>query len=168
MQACCSCESAKTKLNCGLCGGALCKSCVQFVDEEALSFLEKVPAELQHDAYCPQCYSAQVAPVLDEQSRVMERARDVNVFFRNQGKESRFIRRSEKPIQVKDCSDRDDVVLRLAFLAAQAGFNCIIDVDVDQEKIRMGGWQTSKWSGRAIPANVDQAQLERKFISAPN
>ncbi|MBX3020090.1 MAG: hypothetical protein KF799_00310 [Bdellovibrionales bacterium] len=130
--------------------------------------MKTVPAELGHDAYCSPCFEAQVVPVLEAYNQTLELAKDVNVFFRTQGKETRFIRRTEKPIQVRDCLDKDETVMRLAFMAAQAGFNALIDVDLSSEKVRNGGWQSSKWHGSAIPARVDEATLARKFISAPN
>lgn len=64
--------------------------------------------------------------------------------------------------------DRDDAILRLAFLAVQAGKNALVDVDLSSTKIKHGKWQTSRWHGRAIPAHIDPAALDRRFIGAPN
>lgn len=139
------------------------------MNEEDFLYLRELPAELrEHSTYCPTCYESKVGPVRDAYEETLERARDVNVFYRTQGKESRFIRRTEKPLRVTDCTDKDEVVMRLAFMAAQAGYNVLVDVDLDSEKVRNGGWQTSKWSGSGVPAKVDPEKLNRKFISSPN
>lgn len=129
------------------------------------------PAALPHPAagaYCASCSNAVVAPARATYDEAMERARDVNVFMRSQSKESRFIRRLEKPLQVRDCVDREDAILRLAFLAARGGFNVLLDVDLTSEKVHMGGWQTSKWHAVAVPAQVDPQRLIRRELSNPN
>jgi len=96
-------------------------------------------------------------------------AKNVNVFFASQSKESRFVRRIEKPIKVENCQDREEAVMRLAFLAIEANKNSIVDVDLVSMKVHKGGtWQSSLWSGRAIPADIDEAHLKRKYASAPN
>lgn len=168
MSECMTCQSPKANLKCGVCDSTVCKSCAHFVDEESLIFMQPVPPQLLHDAYCSVCFDQTVEPIQARYRETIERAKNVNVFFKTQGKETRFIRRSEKPLKIANCPDRDETLLRLAFLAAQAGFNALIDVDISSEKVRLGGWQTSKWQGTGIPAKVDDATLARKFISAPN
>ncbi len=107
-------------------------------------------------------------PGLETDDALMARARDVNVFYKSQGKESRFIRRTEKPIKVEGIPDRDEAILQLAVLAARAGFNTLLDVQLSTEKVQNGKWHSSIWSGTAIPASVDQAALDRRFINNPN
>lgn len=114
------------------------------------------------------CFEARVGPELDQYAGKMELAKNVNVFFSSQSKESRFVRRTEKPIRVEGCLDRDDAVLRLAFLAVEGGKNTIVDVCLTSSKIRDGSYQTSEWAGVAIPAQVEEAQLQRRFVGAPN
>jgi hypothetical protein len=167
MAACISCQKTKAPLECRDCAQSLCKGCAQFVDEGTFTLAGETYAGLI-GTYCPTCYEAKAGPAVREYEDVVEKARNVDVFFKNQGKETRFLRRSEKPLEVRDSADRDETVLRLAYLAVQAGFNALIDVDLQSEKIRMGGWQSSKWHGRGIPVQVDPEQLKRKFISAPN
>lgn len=100
----------------------------------------------------------------------MERAKDVQVFFKTQGKETRLIKRLEEPYEVLDCNDEDETVMRLAFLAAKNNFNSIIDVDLKYEKIRINGYQTHKWSASAVPANIQEKNLlkDRSIWSNPN
>lgn len=165
MSNCISCSKAKALLECASCAGALCKGCAQFTDEHTFAFALTAPAP---GTYCPACFDREIAPRLAEYEDVLERAKDVNVFFRTQGKESRFIRRIEKPIKVEECDDKDETVLRLAFLAALAGFNALVDVDLASRKVIFGKWQTSKWRGTAVPAKVDPEQLKRRFAGSPN
>lgn len=157
---CVSCESKKAGLNCGVCAASLCKSCARFLDENAFAFMETLADDLRHSTYCPVCFDEVVAPAQEIYEAVMDLARDVNVYFKAQSKESRFIRRLEKPLRVKDCADRDEVVLKLAFRAAQSGFNVLVDVETTSQKIHNGKWQTSVWSGHAIPARIDPKILE--------
>jgi len=137
-----------------------------FVDDESFALLETPP--VAPGAYCPACYDQQVWPALSEYNEQLERAKNVNMFYLSQSKESRFVRRIEKPISVKDCVDRQDAILRLAFIAVRAGKNALVDVDLSSSKIRNGGYQTSSWSGRAIPADIEESALQRRFVGAPN
>ena len=165
---CSQCQAPKALLNCGPCGTTLCKACARLIDDGHFDLIGSRPAALVHEIYCEPCYQTIAAPELEAYEAAAARAADVNVFYRTQGKESRFIRRTEKPLTIDDCADRDEAILKLAFQAARAGFNTLVDVEVDARKVRNGGWQSSIWSGRGVPARVDQAQLNRRFLHAPN
>lgn len=86
---------------------------------------------------------------------MMERAKNLTVFFTADSKRTRNFSRKEKPIKVKDCTDREETLLRLAFLAVHANFNALIDVDIVSQKIRHGTYQTTQYSGTAIPVNLN-------------
>lgn len=156
----------KSALHCQTCSSALAKGDAEFVSEDTFAFLANPPSAL--GAYCYTCYEAVVRPQIERYEEQMERAKDVNVFFNTQGKESRFIRRTEKPVHVSDCVDRDEALLRLAFLAAGLGKNTLVDVELNSTKILHGKWQTSRWSGKGIPSEVSEAALNRRFVGAPN
>lgn len=160
--ACISCQTTKAHLQCGLCAGALCKSCAQFVAEGAFSFLQETPSELDHNAYCMTCYESKVAPALENYAVIMENAKNILVFFKTQGKETRLMKRLHKPVKTENCADRDEVILRLAFQAAELGCNAIINVDLASEKVINGRWQTSIWKGNGIPTQVDAEKLARQ------
>ena len=90
--------------------------------------------------------------------------------MKNQGKETRLISRKEKPYSVKDCADYNEAILRLAFFAVEAGFNSLLDVDLTSKKIIVAGYQSTVWSGTAVPANVADKKLmrDRSLWSNPN
>lgn len=158
----------KRPFECLLCAASLGKREVEFVDENTFSFLAVPPASLSIGSYCPGCFDAHVRPEMDAYQRKLEQAKNVNVFFASQSKESRFVRRIEKPVTVKNCQDRDEAILRLAFLAVEANKNSLVDVDLSSTKIRNGSWQSSLWSGQAIPTDIDEGSLQRRFPGAPN
>lgn len=167
---CVTCQKSKASLTCGLCGAEVCKSCVHFVEDGAFSFLAEVPPALSHSAYCGSCFSVHVAEPMAVYEADVERAKDINVFMKNQGKETRLIKRTEKPVRVADCPDHDEALLRLAFFAAQKGYNSIVDVDLKPEKVRLGAYQTTVWSGTGIPAHVESHRLvrDRSIWQNPN
>lgn len=109
-------------------------------------------------------------PQLNQYDELMEKAKNTLVYEKTQGKETRLIKRIEKPVYVKDCPDRAETMLRLAFFAAQAGYNAIIDVDLVPTKIRTGSYQTTNWSGSGIPAQVNTGRLvkDRSIWQNPN
>lgn len=64
------------------------------------------------------------------------------------------MKRIEDPVVVNNCPDELETMMRLAFHAAEAGFNGLIDVEIINTKVRDGAYQTTTWSGSGIPANV--------------
>lgn len=152
---------------CGICQEAVCKQCVQFLEEGSFSFLKQVPDRLNHTTYCGPCFDEKIAPEILAYEQLMDRAKDVAVFFKKQGKETRLIKRLEDPIRVTDCADKDEILLRLAFLAAQGNFNTLVDVEIVAEKVREGGYQRSKWQAVGVPALTSLGGVSNKS-SLPN
>ena len=158
---CSSCRLPKANLECECCQAMQCKACVQKLKKNSFSFLVPIPKDLSHHIYCGQCYDQKVAPALAAYEETMQKAKNVNVFFKTQSEETRLMRRSEKPIVVIDCDDKDETLMRLAFMAAQSKFNTLIDVVITPEKIRMQAYQTTKWKGTAVPLLVDETKLKK-------
>lgn len=169
-QNCTTCQTPKTTLQCGLCHESLCKACAQFLEEETFSFLTKIPAEAAHSCYCGNCYTEKVVPLLESYQQMMEKAKNVAVYNKHQGKETRLVKRLERPIQVLNCPDHNEAVLRLAFLAAQMNYDAIVDVELKSEKIKNGSYQTTRWSGTAIPAVAPAERIikDRSSRQSPN
>lgn len=167
---CCICQKSKTTLVCGICEQDLCKSCTEFVDSDQFSFMKTPPAFLKNSAFCKACYIEKIDPELIRYNEIMEAAREIAVFEITQGKETRFIKRLEEKLVVKNCADRDETVMRLAFFAAQMGYNSIVDTDIVAKKIREGSRQHTVYDGSAVPVNVSEDKLmkDRSFKSNPN
>jgi hypothetical protein len=159
---------AKKTLPCHRCETQVSKTDAQFVDAETFAFLSKPPPGVDIGIYCHTCFDSHVQQELDRYNEKVERAKNVNIFYASQSKESRFVRRIERPIAVKDCTDRDEAILRLAFLAIEADKNALVDVALSTTKVRLGSWQSSLWSGQGIPCNIAEAELQRKFMGTPN
>ncbi len=159
---CSICLKSKAGLTCGICKNPVCKNCAQFLEEDSFSFLKKIPEELTCSAYCPHCFDEKVASKLEQYSITMELAKNVNIFLKNQSKESRIFKSEEPPIKVENCPDPDETLLRLAFIAVQANFNCLINVDIYSRKVREGGYQTLSWSGTGIPTHINNEKSLRK------
>ena len=132
------------------------------MDEDKFSFLPEILPDLAHDTYCRTCFDSRIELALQSYDKIMERACNMNVFYKAQSKETRLLKRAEPVIRVVNCKDRDETILRLAFLAANANFNCIIDVDLISEKIRNGSYQKMIWQGTGIPAQLDAEKHKRK------
>lgn len=167
---CSICAKSKPAYQCGLCQDALCKSCAQFLPETAFQYLPIREAKLQHTCYCTVCFDQNIQQSLNAYETVLEQAHEVLVFDKTQGKETRFIRRLEKPFVVENGLDEHDVTMRLAFMAAEKNYNSIIDVDIKATKIRDGSYQTTSYSGKAVPANVSDRKLmkDRSLRTNPN
>ncbi|HEY8270887.1 MAG TPA: hypothetical protein VIG33_08355 [Pseudobdellovibrionaceae bacterium] len=158
---CSICQKPKATLECGICKNAICKKCAQFIDEDTFSFLPHIPVEFSTGTFCGPCFDFKVSPEIETYNQTMEAAKEIAVFFNDQGKETRLVKRLADPVQVVECKDRDETVLRLAFFAAQGNYNGIVDVDVKSEKVKNGTYQTLRWRGTAIPANIDPKKLNK-------
>lgn len=156
---CCSCYKPKANLICGICQDSICKKCTQFVDEHSFAFLAKVPAHLTATAFCETCFIQKVSPELVKYNEMMDQAKNTIVFMKAQFKETFFIKRVQDPISVVECTDYDETILRLAFMAAELNLNGIVDVEITTKKVRTGNYQTSVFSGTAVPANILEERL---------
>lgn len=169
-QSCVTCQKPKATLICGSCQNAVCKYCARFTDEESFAFMAQWPVALQHDTYCHGCFEEKAAPVLSQYARAMDQAKNVRVYLKKQGKETRTIKRELPTLVVKDCRDHDETILRLAFLAVEQGFNTLVDVELSWVKVKEGSYSHVKWSGSAVPARTefDRVILDRSLWQSPN
>ncbi len=147
---CETCLKNKSTLQCGICQANLCKGCAEFVETE-FQMMTTVPKELSLQVYCHQCYGEKIVPQLEIYNEISERAREVQIYFKDQGKETRLLKRTEKPLRILDCKDYDESLLRLAYLAAEKGFDTLIDVDVTSKKVRQDTYQLTIWSVSGVP-----------------
>jgi len=117
--------------------------------------MKQIPVHLQASTFCNPCHITHIEPALDDYNQQMEAAKNVLVYLKDQSKESRLLSRKEAPIKVL-CDDKDETMLRLAFLAQEAGFNGLIDVEIKSEKVRKGGtWQKAAYTGVGIPTHIE-------------
>lgn len=169
-QCCSSCLGTKALLECEVCHDSTCKNCSHYLSEESFAFLNKVPAILKHQVYCHQCYLQHVEGEVAKYNATLEAAKNINIFLKKQGKETRLISRKEPLMKVENCADEEEVLMRLAFMAVQQGFNSVIDVEPSSVKVQTGRYQTSNWSGvgRAAMFTEKQVILDRSIWSQPN
>jgi len=160
---CISCRkpASKGSKSCGLCEEPVCKDCVQFLEASTFSFLSELPPELSHTYYCSNCYGTTVEPALTTYEETMVQARDVFIFFTTQKRAPTVIKKAIAPVRVDSCDDRDETILRMAFLAAQQGHNALLNTEVEVKKVRNAGYQKSDWRGVGTPATVDASKVER-------
>ncbi|HEX4925739.1 MAG TPA: hypothetical protein VFV50_16720 [Bdellovibrionales bacterium] len=102
-----------------------------------------------------------MAGPLEDYNRMVEKARGVMVFYADEGKKTRLVKRPKTAYEVRDCSDRAETLMRLAFFAIKDGHNALIDVELTGEKVIVAGYKTTKWQGRAFPATLDPKKYDR-------
>ncbi|WP_413585598.1 hypothetical protein [Bdellovibrio sp. HCB274] len=154
------CQKPKANLECGICHDPICKKCAQFLEESTFSYLKTIPPQLKHTVFCGPCYDKNVAPELEQYEADMRKATTITIFMTDDTKTTSRFSRKEKAIEIKDCPDREEVMMRLAFLAVKAGFNALIDVEIKSEKVLPGGkYQYSKWSGKGIPTQITSSRF---------
>lgn len=114
----------------------------------------EVPSNLVEGWACGGCYEEKVEPEIQNYNSEERRARQMSFFNKNQSKESRLFKRIATPIQVRDCADRDEALLKLAYAAVKLNYNLIVDVELTSEKVRNAGYQTCLWHAKGIPTNA--------------
>jgi hypothetical protein len=106
-----------------------------------------------------------VAPELSLYEETLEQAKRVFVFFKTQRKSIPLIKKEKNPEWIEESPDRDETILKLAYISASRGFNAIMDVETTSKKVRNEAYQTSVWSGSGIPAQVDAARVHDQDLA---
>ena len=158
---CTACRRVRPCVECGLCEDSVCKSCSRFLDASTFSFRSETAPELKHTHYCAPCFETTVEPALEEYSQLLESAKEVYVFFTSQKKQIPLLSKAKHTVKVEQCEDRDETILRLAFFAAEQGYNALIQTEVVAQKVRNEGFQKSAWRGSALPATIDVEKFQR-------
>lgn len=157
---CSICRKPSADLDCSVCAEPVCKKCVQRTSDKTFEFLSEVPETLRRDRYCNACYDRDVAPALEEYQTTLELARQVHVIPKTYRVPLKIIKKANQPETIQGCADKDEVIMKLAYRAARAGYNALIQAEVTHAKVRNFGYQTTAWSGTARPASIDAAKLE--------
>lgn len=160
MNLCCACRTPRVSTECEICQEPACKKCILHLGEDAFAFLPDVPEQLKKSRYCPLCYDSQVAPELAIYDEILARAKEVVFLTEGYRGEVPVIRKSKVEVRIAACADRDEVILRLAFLAARDGYNAVIKSVVSSVKVRNHSYVKSEWSGHGTPAVVDEKKLQ--------
>jgi uncharacterized protein YbjQ (UPF0145 family) len=84
----------------------------------------------------------------------MKRAAQVLFIDRPQRRPLNVLKKHRDILEVRECRDREETILRLAFKAAELGFNSVIKADVTYTKVRNAGYQKMIWSGSGIAADL--------------
>lgn len=127
--------------------------------------LDERPAELNHSAYCGECFDTKVRPELLEYERLEAMAKEVYFQSNNFRGNSHILSKYSKSISVAKCDDRRQLILMLAYKAAKLNYNAIVSADIRSKRIyEEGGYGHYEWSGSAIPANINGALFEASKV----
>jgi hypothetical protein len=161
---CALCQNPKATKTCGLCQAQICKSCQELPPPHAFLYLRSIPEKLDHPSYCYKCFEEHVASELAAYEVMAEKAK--NVYFLTQDYRGyvRVLRRHTTRVAVEDCDDRREIILKMAYMAAELGFNSIIQSKVECSSVYNHGYESSRWRASALPALIDAEQLERSSL----
>lgn len=158
---CCFCHLPRAELGCDSCSEPVCRSCVHRLHEDTFLMLAQVPKELSHTDYCPNCHDNNVAPALEKYNEVLEKAKGVHFWPKTYRGHIPILKKGRVEIVVAEGRDRNEVLLKLGFLAAEQGFNGLTRGELFSKKVRNHGYQKMVWSGKGFPVTVDEGKLER-------
>ncbi len=158
------CLTAKSIKTCGLCQVHVCKKCLETPAGDAFLYLKKIPVELNHTCYCIHCWDAKVVPALADYELMAEKARNVYFLTEDYRGYVRVLRKHTKRVDIEDCDDRREIILKMAYMAAELGFNAIIQSRVESASVYINSYHSSRWKASALPAIIDGEQLERSSL----
>jgi len=164
---CLTCHKPKANLSCALCNEAICKYCAQFIDENGFSFLRKIPEDLKHTTYCTNCFDTKISEAYNDYNDKLEKAKEVIIFYKAEGKATRLLRRKEDAYKVENCVDKDEAIMKMSFWAVEDGFNTLLDIELKSNKTMLDTYVTITWSGSAVPYLADKDDLRRTGYQAP-
>jgi regulator of sigma D len=124
---------------------------VEFLEEGHFNLMPAVPAELKGSVYCQSCYQAQVWPQMSTYEDTVNQVKDFPIYEKSQSKETRLMSRKEKPIQIMQARDREDIFMKLAYQAYIKGFDAVVDVEMKSFKTHQGSYVLIHWNGSGIP-----------------
>lgn len=161
-ETCCFCRQPRADAGCEVCSEPVCRSCVQHLSEETFAMLSTKPEILSHDKYCPRCFDEHVEPARVRYEEVLERAKEVHFWPRTYRGNIPVLKKGRVELSVPSGRGRDEVLLKLGFLAAEQGFNGLVQGELVSKKVRDHGYQKMEWSARGMPVTVDEGKLERE------
>ena len=161
-EVCSFCRQPRAIEVCEVCNEFTCSKCMIRHNPESLEALTSIPIELEAVDCCPRCYDAKVQPALDAYNEVLERAKAVGYWSKAYRGHVPVLEKGRIEVAVQDGKDREDVIYKLGYLAAEQGFNGLINGVVDSKKVRDHAYSKMVWSGKALPCRVDMEKLDRE------
>jgi len=161
---CETCGQRPATLNCESCNKAICKKCRKLLETAAFDFWQKVPKEISHSLYCENCWELNVVPAQIRYDELMAKAEQTFYVSKNYPGYVRIFRKHTKKVEVTDCRDRKEAQLRMAFQAAELGFNSIIEAEIDSKKARSNERSSTLWWASSLPADIDGERYEKNSL----
>jgi hypothetical protein len=162
---CEQCLKIEAVSECGICKISICKRCRETLDKNDFSLIESRPKDLDHAAYCGACFDQTVRPALDKYENLEVLAKDVYFQSNNFHGNSHILSKYSKSISIAKCDDRRQLILMLAYKAAELNYNAIVSADIRSKRVYAeGGYGHYEWSGSAIPANINGALFEASKV----
>jgi hypothetical protein len=150
------------ELTCECCSETCCKKCQTILREDTFSYSSQVAPELKHTRYCARCMDSVIEPALEAYREQLANAKNAYFFTPAFKKRIPVLKKAKSRVQIKGTPDRDETILRLAFLAIEQGHNAVIEAEVSAQKVRNEGYQKSLWVGSGLPVTIDLTKFERE------
>lgn len=168
---CSICQNTKIRYQCEHCHSDICKNCVYFLNDDSFYYLTAKEKIFDLKMFCLGCFKEHIEVKLAQYEELVSKAKEIMIFTKIQSRETRFIKRTDELYQIKDCPDRNEAIMRMAVMAATAGFNAVIDIIIESKKVKLDtSYQTHTWNATGIPVHLDESKLvrDRSFWSTPN
>ena len=84
MGSCSTCSKNRVDFKCALCDQEICKSCTEFLAEDAFHYSDEKPFDMQKNHFCINCHIQKVLPELDAYEDLLNKAKNIRVFDKSQ------------------------------------------------------------------------------------
>ena len=150
---CISCRQAKPSRPCAHCAEPVCRRC-------------------SVEMHCPICHTQHVEPKLAAREELLARAREVHFWPKSYRGHVPVLKKAKTWVEVTDCADKSEALMQIAVMAAEQGFNALVQGELVGRKVKNGedrkAYQTMHWDARGTPAQVDEEKLERNEFREDN
>lgn len=153
-ESCYFCGRKALRHCCG-CEKPVCKDDTHFVDRELLRYHPKPPKQFNLTHYCPDCYERSILPHVEKYEEVRARAAKITIVRDNYRGLVPCLKRVNTPVTVKRHADEFHATEHMRYLAAEEGYDAIVDFSTEGKQKRNAGWQTTEWSARGYFANLN-------------
>ena len=120
----------------------------------------QIPKEFSHPQYCLPCYGSQIRPGISEYNQTMKRAKQVMILDKPRRRPVTVLKKLPEALLVEDCLDREEAVMRLAFKAAELGYNSVMKANISYKKVGSLTYQKLVWKGTGFAAEIDGRKLD--------
>lgn len=149
------CRAPKAGKTCEECDAEVCKNCVVHLAADRFAYHPDPPPILLKHTFCRDCHEREIAPIEAAYDEVQRRSEGITVVRKTFRGQLPCLKRASASTVVANAAAANLALRHLQFLAAWAGYDAVVDVEVIPTKVRNHAYETKRWDAVGWFANLD-------------